>query len=287
MIKVLKPGFYTSIQDTGRAGYRKMGVPVSGAMDAFSAVLANRLLNNDDNAAVVEMTMTGPTLEFTEPTHIVITGAEMRPAVNDEEIPHNRVVKIKPGDVLSFGKLQRGFRAYLGIKEGIKTEKILDSRSLYVPVTKAARITEGKTLPYKSFRGDIENLIEIKIDNEFLFGSEVEAGPGPEYELLTEEDKERIKTAEFTISAQNDRMAYQLEERLSANDFGIITSATLPGTVQFTPSGKMIVLMRDCQTTGGYPRILQFGERSVSVLAQKKAGDSVKIEMAPQISKVD
>lgn len=279
MIKVLKPGFYTSVQDTGRAGYRKMGVPVSGAMDAFSAVLANRLLNNDDNAAVVEMTMTGPTLEFTEPTHIVITGAEMKPAVNDEQIPHNRVVKIKPGDVLSFGKLQRGFRAYLGIKKGVRIEEVLGSRSLYMPVTKTARIVEGNTLPYKPFNGDIENLIEIKVDNEFLFDSHIDAHPGPEYGLLTEADKERIQTVEFKISPQNNRMAYQLEEHLSDNDLGIITSATLPGTVQLTPSGKMIVLMRDCQTTGGYPRILQFTERSVSVLAQKRTGETINIRV--------
>ncbi|MBC9796336.1 biotin-dependent carboxyltransferase family protein [Sinomicrobium weinanense] len=279
MIKVLKPGFYTSVQDAGRTGYRDMGVPVSGAMDLFSATLANRLLNNDDNAAVLETTMTGPDLEFTEPTHIVVTGAEMQPAVNDAKIPYNRVIKINSGDVLSFGKLQRGFRAYLGIKDGFKTEKVLGSRSLYIPVTQTARIVEGNTLPYQPYEGDIENLIEIKIDNEFLFDTHIEVFPGPEYELLPEADKERIRTATFTVSPQNNRMAYQLKEQLLPNDFGIITSATLPGTVQLTPSGKMIVLMKDCQTTGGYPRILQLTEKSVSVLGQKKVGDTIDIRL--------
>lgn len=275
MIKVAKPGFYTSVQDTGRTGYRDMGVPVSGAMDAFSAVLANRLLNNDDNAAVLEITMTGPSLEFTAATHIVLTGAKMNPVVNDVDMPYNRVIKIAPGDVLSFGKLQKGFRAYLGLKGGLKTEPVLKSRSLYTPVTPSARILEGNTLPYEPFTGDIENLIEIKIDNEFLFDTRIEVYPGPEYGLLPKADIARLNTTGFTISAQNNRMAYQLEERLSPNDLSIITSATLPGTVQLTPSGKMIVLMKDCQTTGGYPRILQLTERSISVLAQKKAGDTI------------
>ncbi|MGS2761481.1 5-oxoprolinase subunit C family protein [Sinomicrobium sp. M5D2P9] len=279
MIKVLKPGFYTSVQDSGRTGYRHMGVPVSGTMDVFSAVLANRLLNNDDDAAVVEMTMTGPVLEFSEPTHIVVTGAEMQPLLNKTEIPYNRVVRVKSGDVLSFGKLHRGIRAYLGIKGGIKTDKILHSRSFYVPVTKTARIGEGGTLPYEPFEGDIENLIEIKIDNDFLFESRLKVCPGPEYKLLSEADRKRLESSVFTVSKQNNRMAYQLEERLSPNDFNIITSATIPGTVQLTPSGKMIVLMRDCQTTGGYPRILQLTERSISVLAQKRSGERVDLQV--------
>ncbi|RNL91428.1 biotin-dependent carboxyltransferase [Sinomicrobium pectinilyticum] len=282
MIKVLKPGFYTSVQDTGRTGYRHMGVPVSGAMDIFSAVLANRLLNNEDDTAIVEITMTGPVLEFSEPTHIVITGAEMQPSLNKTEIPYNRVVRIKAGDVLSFGKLQKGIRSYLGIKGGIKTDKVLHSRSLYVPVTKTARIQEGSTLPYEPFKGDIENLIEIKIDNDFLFDSLIKVCPGPEYDTLSENDRKRLENAAFTVSAQNNRMAYQLEERLSSNDFSIITSATIPGTVQLTPSGKMIVLMRDCQTTGGYPRILQLTEKSTSVLAQKRSGERVDLQVLQQ-----
>ena len=116
MIKIRKPGFFTTVQDTGRTGYRDNGVPVSGAMDMFSAVLANRLLDNRDKAAVLEIAMTGPVLEFSEPTHIVMTGAAMHADVNGTAIPHNRVVKIKPGDILSFGKVEKGIRTYIGVK---------------------------------------------------------------------------------------------------------------------------------------------------------------------------
>lgn len=279
MIKIRKPGFFTTVQDTGRTGYRDNGVPVSGAMDMFSAVLANRLLDNRDKAAVLEIAMTGPVLEFSEPTHIVMTGAAMHADVNGTAIPHNRVVKIKPGDILSFGKVEKGIRTYIGVKGGIKTKKVLHSRSYFVPVTEGGRVAVEQTLEYPAFEGDIENLIEIKIDNDFLFEQEVRAYPGPEFGLLSAEDQDRLEQGSFTVSAQNNRMAYQLEERLSPNEFGIITSATLPGTVQLTPSGKLIVLMRDCQTTGGYPRILQFSERSISVLAQKRAGEEIKLNI--------
>ncbi|MGB7395506.1 MAG: allophanate hydrolase subunit 2 family protein, partial [Pricia sp.] len=102
---------------------------------------------------------------------------------------------------------------------------------------------------------------------------------GPEYEMLSDPQLERLFYKEFHISNENNRMAYQLEESVPGHTVSMLTSATLPGTIQLTPAGKLIVLMKDGQTTGGYPRILQLSDRAISILAQKKFGDVVSFKL--------
>jgi allophanate hydrolase subunit 2 len=102
---------------------------------------------------------------------------------------------------------------------------------------------------------------------------------GPEFDLLSDRQLETLFSREFTIAKENNRMAYQLNESLASHNTTMLTSATLPGTVQLTPSGKLIILMRDGQTTGGYPRILQMTERAISILSQKKFGDQVAFQL--------
>ena len=113
MIEVVKPGFYSTIQDLGRIGYHDYGVPYSGAMDMQSAKIANALLGNNENDAVLEITMTGPTLKFIKTTAICITGADLSPKLNDNAVSLNKRYILKPNDIISFGKLNYGFRACL------------------------------------------------------------------------------------------------------------------------------------------------------------------------------
>jgi len=102
---------------------------------------------------------------------------------------------------------------------------------------------------------------------------------GPEYKQLTDKQLEVLFFKEFTVAKENNRMAYQLKEKIMGHKISMLTSATLPGTVQFTPSGKLIVLMKDAQTTGGYPRILQLTEKSISILSQKRMGDNLSFKL--------
>ena len=127
MVKVIKPGFYTTIQDLGRFGYQDYGVPVSGSMDQYSAQFANALLNNEKSDAVLEMTMTGPKLQFNSQTSICISGANMSPELNGSDIKLNTLIPIKPNDILSFGKLKEGFRSYLAVSGGFQSESNLKS----------------------------------------------------------------------------------------------------------------------------------------------------------------
>ena len=183
MFKVLEAGFFTTIQDRGRFGYRDKGVPVSGYMDAKSATIANSLLENEATDALLEITMTGPTLQFDEPSCIALSGAEMSASLNGVSINNYEVHRIEAGDLLSFGKLQTGFRSYLAIKGGLRTEQVLNSRSYFKSLTSVNRLATGDEIPYK-LDSDFEPKITHLITEPFHKKSQVEVSPGPEYELL-------------------------------------------------------------------------------------------------------
>lgn len=277
MLKVLKSGFFTSVQDLGRFHHRKKGVPVSGCMDQQSVYKVNTLLENDDRSAVLEITMTGPTLEFEKETSIVLGGALISVTLNNKPIQNYKVYQVKAGDILSYGNFKKGFRAYLAIKGGFKSKEILGSRSFYIPITDKNRLEAGDEVPYEEHQGFTPKISELKVDS-LLDETVLEVYKAPEFELLTDRQLENLFSREFTVSKENNRMAYQLSETLEGHQHSILTSATLPGTVQFTPAGKLIILMKDGQTTGGYPRILQLSDKSISVLAQKREGNTISFK---------
>lgn len=131
-------------------------------------------------------------------------------------------------------------------------------------------------LPYESTNeSKIETNASIKFTSEYLVTSEIGVFPGPEFYLLTEGEQEILRSRNFSIDKNNNRMAIQLQEIMGNTLKPIITGPVLPGSVQLTPSGKLIVLMRDCQTTGGYPRVMQLSETGMNKIAQKIMGDSV------------
>jgi len=271
MLKLIKSGFYTTLQDRGRFGYRDKGVPVSGPMDTFSAAIVNRILGNREDAAVLEITMTGPDIFLEKDTYIAVAGAAFEMRLNGTTIENNRVYKVVSGSMLSFGKLLYGFRAYLGIKNGFQTEKVLGSRSLYVPITVKSHYKEGDAIPYIECTGPIVPLESSNMEPNLVAESVLEVYKGPEYTLLADKDLEKLFSKKFSVAKENNRMAYQINETIGGHAVSMLTSATLPGTVQLTPSGKLIVLMRDGQTTGGYPRILQLSDKAICILAQKRA----------------
>lgn len=278
MLKVLKSGFFTSVQDSGRFHYRNKGVPVSGTMDWHSAHKANALLENDENCALLEMTMTGPTLLFEEDSFIVLAGALISVTLNNEPIHNYKVYKVTAGDILSYGKLEKGLRSYLAIKGGFKTPEILGSRSFFKPITPANRIKDGESIAYGPTSVFVPKISEIKVDS-FLDDTVLEVYRGPEFPFLTDKQLENLFYREFEISNQNNRMAYQLVDTIDQHTHHILTSPTLPGTVQLTPGGKLILLMKDGQTTGGYPRILQLANKAISVLAQKREGNTISFKL--------
>ncbi|MEM9362227.1 MAG: biotin-dependent carboxyltransferase family protein [Bacteroidota bacterium] len=278
MLKFLKSGFYTTLQDFGRFGYRNIGVPVSGVMDETSVKKANILLENQKEDAVLEITMTGPTLIFELPTYICLSGAQLSPTLNNQPIENYKVIKVEAGDILSYGKLESGFRSYLAIKGGFQGEYQLGSYSQYSPVTLKKCFKDGDEISYSQIKHYEPVISELKLESH-LDSDTVEVFRGPEFSILTDTQLETLFSKGFTVSKKNNRMAYQLKEEIESHSYGMLTSGTLPGTVQLTPAGRLIILMKDGQTTGGYPRVLQLSETSISTLAQKKFGDSISFKL--------
>ncbi len=280
-ILILSDSIQTSVQDLGRKGYRSFGVPISGAMDKYSAILANKLLNNEENLPVLEITMSGPKIMFEDHTLFVLTGADLSPELNGVAIQMNHAYSVNTSDVLSFGKMKMGVRAYLGVKGGFLTEKVLGSYSMYDGITAKKNAKKGDRLKIASYDSQLEiPTSKIKVKPSHFDTKKLEVTKGPEYNRLTKEQRDKLFSMTFEIDPLCNRMGYQLKNKFSAlKNNEIITSITIPGTVQITPSGKLIVMMRDCPTTGGYARILQLTDMAINQLAQKKENDRFKFDL--------
>ena len=277
MLKVHHPGFYTSIQDLGRFGYRHLGVPVSGATDQKAAKRSNALLENEPNDAVLEITMNGPGLEFTEPTYIVLCGAPLEAFLDGVPLEMNQVYQVTAGAMFTSGHVREGLRAYLSVKGGFQSDVKLGSRSQFYPITPGNTLKKRGQIPYTPNTDFAPKLLKINPETPSK-DIGVLVSPGPEYELFGKDYINQLFINTFQISKNHNRMACQLEPSLPAHQIRIITSATLPGTVQITPSGRLIILLRDGQTTGGYPRILQLDANSQDRLGQKQFGDVLRFE---------
>ncbi len=279
MVEVLNAGLYTSIQDTGRFGYRASGVPVSGSMDSISHHFANMLLNNRRDAAVIEFTWPAPKFRFTQATRIVVAGATVTCLINGEERPLTTSLDVVQGDELSFQPASRGVWSYIAVLGGWQTERILESRSQYLGITPAQKLVKGDQLSILSKVVEPSQYrTKIAVDAAHLENRTILCGKGPEWHLVKDADQKKYSAMPFRVSSRSNRMAYLLEGgHISLPE--IISAPVQPGTVQITPSGNCIVLMRDAQTTGGYARIGQLPEESISQLAQKRAGEEIILQM--------
>ena len=278
MIKVIDPGFYTSIQDLGRFGAQNFGVPISGCMDQCSADIANKIIGNNSLEALIELTMTGCSLKFENNTTIAITGSDMSPKLNGLSIDMFSVIEVKYGDILSFGRIKYGFRTYIAFRGGINSEKVMESKSMYVGLTKNFKINKNDVI----YLNDSNPLLNKKHEpslKKLILSDEIECYKGPEYSKLTAQNKQKLLSTQFSISNNHNRMGYVLYQKIKNTIKPIITSHVMPGTVQLTPGGDIIILMRDSQTTGGYPRILQLTNKGIDFVAQKRTGSLIKFSI--------
>ncbi|MFD2671253.1 5-oxoprolinase subunit C family protein [Marinicrinis sediminis] len=302
-MKVKKPGVYTTLQDQGRIGHRHLGVPVSGVMDRWSSRVANRLLGNEDEAAVLEMTWVGPTLDIQQGMWISICGGACSVQANQQEIPMWRPVYLPAGTVLSIGSFRKGCRAYLAVQGGFEAEIVLGSRSTYVrggfggiggrtlragdelvirpsaalnaeqpqnPPCIGRRAIRTDRLYRPSWRVPILDWKEPEPVIRVMEGREIDSFP--------KRSREKLKSTDFRILPQSDRMGYRLEGSPlhPLASFQMKTEPVTVGTVQVPPNGQPVILMADGQATGGYPRIAQVASVDVPVLAQLPPGTSIR-----------
>ena len=275
MIKVISKGLYTTIQDKGRFGYRNIGVPSSGYMDSESAETANLIINNPKDNPLIEATLIGPTLEFKKSAVICITGGEFSPTLNDIKISSYSAIEVNKGDILKINNSSIGSRCYISIQGTIISDTILGSKSFYHQITNSNIIEDGDIFLFKK---NIRTLEQKYTHKKFELNKTINVFRGPEFKCLSKESINTLFNEKFSIGINN-RMAYNLLEKIQDGVNSIISSGVIPGTVQLTPSGNIIILHRDSQTTGGYPRILQLNEKSLNDLAQLRTGDKIRFKL--------
>lgn len=269
MLKVLSKGLQTTYQDLGRLGYRNLGVPLSGVMDQKLAIFANELVRNPSEETVIEFTHMGPSFEIMEDLELAVAGMDFLLSLNGEPILLNQSQKLQAGDVLRIGSSPNFIRGYLSVYGGFKVKKVLGSSSFYPMICPKLKIEKGCIIEIKNPKKNNFKSRSLIFDFSIYETSELEVLKGPEFDFLSLEMQKQLFKCEFKIHPQSNRMGYILDNQIDFSARDIITSPVQPGTVQLTPSGKLIVLMRDAQTTGGYARILQLTEKSINVLAQK------------------
>ena len=275
MIKVIQPGLFTTIQDGGRHGYRNIGIPTSGFMDQESAWAANNIVDNDREESLIEITLKGPTLLFNNNCTISITGGDFNPLINGMPIKMYESINVKLGDTLKINNTKNGARCYLAISGGIDVKSIFGSKSFLSNITESYYLRKGDEIKISD---NFNNKILKKNKLKFKLNRSMDVFKGPEFDLLSIKVKNILFENEFTIRS-NSRMAYNLDEKAQIGIKSIISSPVMPGSVQLTPSGKIIILHRDCQTIGGYPRILQLDTNSLNNLSQLKSNDKIKFSL--------
>lgn len=282
-VKIVLPGAVMTVQDGGRYGYQEAGVQVSGAMDQMAFRNANYLVGNEEPEAVLEVTLFGGTLEFTEDTITAITGADMEPVVDGDPVEMNCPLLIRKGQILTLGMTRQGCRTYLAFAGGIDVPLVMGSRSTNLKCAFGGygghALKEGDVLelgkPKLSF-DRVKRRRTKGIETEKII--EVRAVPGPQQEYFTEAGEKAFYSGTYTITDQSDRMGYRLKGPSveSKNGTDIISDAIPLGAVQIPPSGQPIVLLADRQTTGGYAKIAVVCSFDIPKLVQGRPGDKVR-----------
>lgn len=288
-IQVETGGVLSTIQDSGRIGYRSFGVNPNGWMDSFSARVGNLLIGADHAAASLEFHFLAPTIRFELAAVIALTGADFAPRINGQPVSMWTALSVSAGDVLSFKRPLWGSWGYLAIQTGLDLPSCLGSRSTNL----AARFggLEGRRLnagDQIKFCSETSQLIGgfATVSPHFRFrylmeDSRIRLLPGPEFELLDEAAKRTLTEGVFQISGNSDRMGFRLNgPKIQSPAGSMVSSAVTFGTVQLLPDGNLIVLMADHQTTGGYPRIATVIAADLPRLAQKHAGQTIEFEMS-------
>lgn len=282
-MKVVKAGLCTTIQDIGRIGYQQYGVPVSGVMDEFAFRVANFLVEADENNAVLEIPYLGPTLEFDFDITIAITGANLSPKINGQDIAMWKSINIRKGDVLTFSTIRSGARAYLAFSAEIDVPFVNGSKSTLLKSRLGG--FEGRQLKI----GDILNfknpklvakrkILASKYIPEYLKNEEIRVVLGPQDDYFTEKGINTFLNSEYEVTKEADRMGMRLEGEAieHKNKADIISDAAVFGSIQVPGNGKPIILLADRQTTGGYTKIATVIKAELPKLAQMTTGNKIK-----------
>lgn len=285
LFKVVSPGLFTTIQDKGRFGYQRYGVPVNGVMDHFAAGVANLLVGNAGEAAVLECTVLGPTLIAMDQAYVAVTGAQMPIHLNGETVPVWTSFPVNTGDILEIGQVESGCRGYVAVTGGFEVPPVMGSRATAMgggygglqgrALQKEDKLAGGvgRMLPWS--RRLPLSLIPSYAENIIL-----RAIPGPQDDYF-DEGLEKFFNSEFVVSHEANRAGYRLTgpeiRQKAGKPVSIISEASLPGGVQIPPNGQPIILLAE-QTVGGYSKIATIISSDLDLIGQAVPGNSIRFQ---------
>lgn len=284
-ILVQAPGLFTTVQDLGREGFGPMGVSASGAADAVSLRIGNRLVGNSQGAAALEMTLVGGAFMFERAAVIAVTGADFGASFDGMALPMWTSILVPEGETVRFGASRSGARAYVCVQGGIAVEAFLGSASTHVlsglggfegrALRKGDRVELGAT--NSLFR-------KIAISPKALESLQprrvIRVTDGPQSDWFGESSWETLCGSAFRITEQSNRMGIRLQGPPISLDASreMITEGVPLGAIQVPPSGQPIILFVEQQTTGGYPKIANVISVDLHSLGQLRPRDEIRFE---------
>ncbi|RXZ82657.1 biotin-dependent carboxyltransferase [Paenibacillaceae bacterium] len=285
-VTVIKPGFFTTVQDLGRRHLLRNGVSASGAMDPLSLRLGNLLVGNEEGAAALEVTMAGPKLRFSAAGAIAITGGDLSPAINGRAVPMWQSLAVRPADELTFGACRNGCRSYLCLAGGVEVPEAMGSRSTFqrggYGGMNGRALMSGDQLPVGVARYPIQDVAGRRLPPEsipdYRGERDIRFILGPQDDAFTSESVECFLSEPYLVTNDSDRMGYRLQgaplQHVGGAD--IISDYIAVGSIQVPAAGQPIVLMADCQVTGGYTKIGVIISADLGYTAQRKPGDRLR-----------
>lgn len=275
-------GVQSCIQDAGRRGFSDIGLTQSGAMDEMAFGYANFLVGNDFNTSAIEIALGGVTLKAQEEMCIAICGATMHPKLNGHDLSLWQVHQLKKGDVLSFGYASEGQFAYLSVAGGFQTPHLYGSFSTSIKEglggIEGRKLKAGDLLPTSGARCPRDRR---KLEKQFIpyYPDEItlRVVKGYQEEMFDASSQATFFNSVYTFKGEGDRMGYRLSgEKVVPSATGILSEPICYGAVQIPSHGEPIVLLKERQTIGGYPKIGSVIAVDCFKLAQLRAGGRVR-----------
>ncbi len=282
-IRVVKPGILTTVQDSGRFGHQSAGFNVSGVMDRRAYRLANFLVGNYTDEAVLEMSIAGGSFTFLESNYIAVTGADMSPTLEGIPIDMYKTVFVRAGDTLSFGTAKTGMYAYIAFAGGLELPQVLGSRSTNLKCKlggfEGRKLRAGDILPFRKPLDELGELRIHKLPAADYSGNtaHLRVIMGPQEDYFTEKGTDTFLSAPYLVTENTDRMGCKLAGTAIEykDSVDIVSDGIVFGSIQIPPAGTPIVMLADRQTTGGYAKIATVITVDLPLLAQCRPGNTV------------
>lgn len=283
MIKVIEPGLLMTLQDFGRFGYLSKGLTRGGPADENSFLWANKLLGNRFDAAQLEITLGGATLEFQQPTQFAVTGADVALTLDEQPLQVWQNYQAKAGQTLKVGMAKQGLRAYLAVAGGFIGEPQWGSVATVTrekiggPQQDGQPLQAGQLLSIARAGDYVSRRVGWKYQPDYSKTPTLGLIPGNQYEQFPLSVRENFCFHDYTIDSSSNRMGVRLKgHTLTYEGKGIVSEGINIGSVQVPPNGEPIIMMCDRQTLGGYPKLGTISPLDVSRLAQCRPGDKVR-----------